>query len=144
MTVCDYSALPVLYSSNGKFDMRNDLRETSYLDAEGMHMTYTATEEFIPNYIVPTLDKLDGTAEEFLKSENGNLWRQVLEEMAISNHGFPVLAVDKLGYQVVFPIRRQELWTAGISLRRNEPTEAEFALFLRSCIGKLTASGRYY
>ncbi len=102
MTVCDYSALPVLYSSNGKFEMRNDLRETSYLDADGMHMTYTATEEFIPNYIVPTIDKLDGTAEELLESENGNLWRRVLEEMEISNHGFPVLAVDKLGYQVVF------------------------------------------
>lgn len=102
MTVCDYSALPIMYSSAGKFELRNDLRETSYLDADGMHMTYTATEEFIPNYTVPTIDKLDGTAEELLESENGNLWRQVLEEMEISNHGFPVLAVDKLGYQVVF------------------------------------------
>ena len=102
MSVCDYSSLPIMYSTDGKFELRTDLRETSYLDEDGMHMTYIATEEFIPNYIVPTITKLNGTAEELLESEKGALWRQVLEEMEISNHGFPVLAVDKLGYQVVF------------------------------------------
>lgn len=102
MTVCDYSALPIMYSSNGKFELRNDLRETSYLDEDGMHKTYIAAEKFIPNYAVPTMAKLNGTAEELLESEKGALWQQVLEEMEISNHGFPVLAVDKLGYQVAF------------------------------------------
>ncbi len=102
LTACDYSALPIMCSSDGKFELRNDLRETSYMNENGMHMTYIAAEEYIPNYTVPTIAKLNGTAEEYLESENGSLWRQVLEEMEISNHGFPVLAVDKLGYQVVF------------------------------------------
>ena len=102
MTACDYSALPIMCSSDGKFELKNDLRETSYMDENGMHMTYIAAEEYIPNYTVPTIAKLNGTVEEYLESKNGGLWRQVLEEMEISNHGFPVLAVDKLGYQVVF------------------------------------------
>ena len=124
MTVCDYSALPVLYSSNGKFELRNDLRETSYLDGDGMHMTYIATEEFIPNYTVPTMAKLNGTAEEFLESENGALWQQALEEMEISNHGFPVLAVDKLGYQVVFARQKARI-VDGRDFTEKERTNGE-------------------
>lgn len=121
MTVCDDSALPILYSTGGIFEFRNDLRETSYLDEDGMHKTYIPTEEYIPNYAVPTMAKLNGTAEELLESEDGTLWKQVLEEMEISNHGFPVLVVDKLGYQVVFA-RQNARIVAGRDFTEEERT----------------------
>lgn len=65
-------------------------------------MTSISAEEYVPNYCVPTIVKLDSTAEDYLRSEEGVLWRTTLAEMEISHHGFPVLAVDKLGYQVTF------------------------------------------
>lgn len=53
-------------------------------------------------YQMPTFAKLETTAEDFLKSPEGTLWNQRLAEMEISNHSFPVLAVDKVGYQAAF------------------------------------------
>ena len=102
MTVCDYSALPCNYVSGGEFMTLTDQRKYYTRDEDGVHMTFVSAEEYIPNYCVPTIVKLDGSTEDFLKSEEGSLWRTTLEEMEISHHGFPVLAVDKLGYQVTF------------------------------------------
>lgn len=102
MTVCDYSALPWNYVSDGSFVTLTDKRKYYTRDEEGIHMTSVPVEEFIPNYCVPTIVKLDGSAEDYLHSEEAALWQTVLEEMQISHHGFPVLAVDKLGYQITF------------------------------------------
>ena len=102
MTVCDYSALPWNYVSDGSFVTLTDQRKYYTRDENGVQMTGVLAEEYIPNYCVPTIVKLDGSTEDFLKSEDGTLWRTTLEEMEISHHGFPVLAVDKLGYQVTF------------------------------------------
>lgn len=46
----------------------------------------------------PTIVKLEGTAEEFLASEEGALWAQALYDLQISNQSFPVVAVDDLMY----------------------------------------------
>ena len=102
MSVCDYASLPIIYHNNGGFEIRTDLRQYSYRDENGTMNYYIPAEEYIPNYCVPTIVKLNNTAESYLDSEDGTLWRQAREEMEISNHGFPVLAVDKLGYQVAF------------------------------------------
>ena len=103
MTVCDYSALPWNYvSSEDGFVTLTDQRKYYTRDENGVQMTAVSAEEYIPNYCVPTIVKLDGSTEDFLKSEDGTLWRTTLKEMEISHHGFPVLAVDKLGYQVTF------------------------------------------
>ena len=102
MTVCDYSALPWNYVSKGEFITLTDQRKYYTRDEEGIHLTAVSAEEYIPNYCVPTIVKLDGSTEDYLKSEDGALWQTVLEEMEISHHGFPVLAVDKVGYQIAF------------------------------------------
>ena len=102
MTVCDFSALPWNYVSGGEFVTLTDQRKYYTRDGDGVHLTAISAEEYIPNYCVPTIVKLDSSTEDFLKSEDGTLWRTTLEEMEISHHGFPVLAVDKLGYQVTF------------------------------------------
>ena len=103
MTVCDYSALPWNYvSSEDGFVTLTDQRKYYTRDEDGVQMTSISAEEYVPNYCVPTIVKLDSTAEDYLRSEEGVLWRTTLAEMEISHHGFPVLAVDKLGYQVTF------------------------------------------
>lgn len=108
LTVCDYSALPwntITQDENGSFAgfvSVDDERPFYYLDGDGYHMTSISAEEYIADYQIPTITALSSTAENFLSSEEGVLWQETLEEMAISNHGFPVLAVDKLGYQATF------------------------------------------
>lgn len=102
MSVCDYAALPIVYRNNGGFEIRTDLRENSYRDGNGILKNFVPAEEYMADYSVPTVVKLEDTAESYLASEAGAAWRQALEEMEINNHGFPVLAVDKLGYQVAF------------------------------------------
>ncbi len=105
MTVCDDSSLPIFYfNSDASFELSNDWRENWTWDGElsTAHSTYIPAEEYIPNYRIPTIVKLEGSAESYLESEEGALWKQTLDEMEINHHGFPVLAVDKLGYQVAF------------------------------------------
>lgn len=119
MTVCDYSALPWNYVSGGEFVTLVDERKYYTRDIEGVHMTSISAQEFIPNYCVPTIVKLEGSAEDYLKSEEGILWRTTLDEMEISHHGFPVLAVDKLNYQIAFA-REQARIVEGRDFTENE------------------------
>lgn len=119
MTVCDYSALPVNTASDGEVRTLTDQRQFYTRDADGAHYTLIPAEKYIPDYRVPTIVRLDGSAESFLSSEDGALWRSTLEEMEIGQHGFPVLAVDKLGYQVVFA-RGQARVTEGRDFSESE------------------------
>ena len=122
MTVCDHSALPWNYVSNGEFVTMTDQRKYYTRDEDGVQMTSVSAEAYIPNYRVPTIVRLDGTAGDYLQSEEGALWRTTLAEMEISQHGFPVLAVDKLGYQVVFA-REQARIVAGRDFTESERTD---------------------
>lgn len=122
MTVCDHSALPWNYVSNGEFVTLTDQRKYYTRDEDGVQMTSVSAEAYIPNYRVPTIVRLDGTAGDYLQSEEGALWRTTLAEMEISQHGFPVLAVDKLGYQVVFA-REQARIVAGRDFTESERTD---------------------
>lgn len=106
MTVCDYSSFPahapdgqgVFINSQEKRNLYKKLPNRN----GGQKIELIPAEAYIPDYCVPAMVKLEGEAEDYLASESGFLWRQALEEMEISNHGFPVLAVDKLGYQAAF------------------------------------------
>lgn len=106
MTVCDYSSLASAVpdsAGNGFIVSREKRKYQGLPDLDGaFRVEYVPPEAYIPDYCVPTMTKLEGGAEEYLASEEGFLWRQALEEMEISNHGFPVLAVEKLGHQVAF------------------------------------------
>lgn len=102
LTVFDHASLPVTQLESEGFVVYPDLREYNYLDEGGMWTKYVPAEEVVPKYTLPTIAKLEGSAEEFLSSDHGALWQQMLDNMEISNHGFPVLAVDKLGYQMAF------------------------------------------
>ena len=128
MSVCDYSALPIIYNNNGSFETRFDFWKNYTKTESGISMQYAPAEGLASQYKVPTITKLAGTAGDFLASENGGLWRQVLDEMEISNHGFPVLAVDKLGYQIAFS-RGESRITEG-----RDFTEAELMQSSNVCI----------
>ncbi len=58
--------------------------------------------EDVARYSVPIIARLEGTAEEFLASAQGEPWREVLEWIRINANAFPILGVDKLGYIVDF------------------------------------------
>lgn len=109
LTVCDYSALPWIVSDtdeNGSFSgfvAKEDEKPFYYWSDDGdFHLTSAPADDYIADYQVPTIRAMNGRAEDFLSSEEGALWQEALEEMEINNHGFPILAVEKLGYQASF------------------------------------------
>ena len=108
LTVYDPSALPWTYPTDRfpyysvSYSERSyhTCRDASEFLGTGFHVV--SVEDYIEDYAVPTYVRLDGTVEEFLASEDGILWQQVIEDMEINNHSFPVLAVEKIGYQPDF------------------------------------------
>ena len=47
-------------------------------------------------YTVPTVAVLTGSVEEFLASEEGEAWREMLEMIEVNSHAFPVMGVTRL------------------------------------------------
>ena len=119
MTVCDYSSLPWNYRSSDGFTTFWDERPFYYQTEKGYAIKSVPADEYIADYQVPTIAALNGTVDEFLASENGALWREALDKMEINNHAFPVLCVDKLGYQAAFS-REQARIVEGRDFSENE------------------------
>ena len=69
----------------------------TYTNARGETVT-VPWEEYRAMYASPTIVRLDGTAEEFLTREAGELWKSALEDIQIQNHSFPMIGVEKLEY----------------------------------------------
>lgn len=59
-------------------------------------------EQYSNLYSIPTITHLEGSVEEFLQSENGQIWSRQLDLMEVNFHVFPVIGVDKLGYVADF------------------------------------------
>ena len=68
----------------------------------GFSQTTILAEKYAHYFELPTITPLNGPVDAFLASEEGALWQEALDKMRINNHGFPVLCVDKLGYQAAF------------------------------------------
>ena len=102
MTVCNEIDFPVICQEGDDFVLREDLRNKYIFADNQIRYTQVPAEEMTETYTIPTMVKLSGTGEAFLQEAEGQLWKETLEHMEISNHAFPVLAVDKLGYQVAF------------------------------------------
>ena len=102
MTVCNAIDFPVICQEGDDFVLREDLRNKYIFADNQIQYTQVPADEMTETYKIPTMVKLSGTGEAFLQEAEGQLWKETLEHMEINNHGFPVLAVDKLGYQVAF------------------------------------------
>lgn len=63
---------------------------------------YSALERLENQYFVPTIARLEESVTDFLKSEQGEIWNQALENIRINNQCFPVLGVDNLMYVTDF------------------------------------------
>lgn len=102
MTVYDHCSMPVRYpDENGEMAVRHDKRKLFTLENGKRSGQFVDLEEY-PDYHVPTIVRLEGSAEDYLASEEATLWQRALDGFKINIHGFPVMAVDKLGYQVTF------------------------------------------
>ena len=73
-----------------------------YWNGENFKLKWISADEYVPYYKLPTIAPLNSSVDEFLASEEGSLWQKTLDKMEINNHAFPVLCVDKLGYQAEF------------------------------------------
>lgn len=60
-------------------------------------------------YAVPTIAELTGSVEDFLSSEQGQLWQKALENISINNQAFPILGVDNLNYLAEFALGRTRI-----------------------------------
>lgn len=99
----------------------------SYTDSSGETVACT-TEEYAQRYMIPTIARLDGSVEEFLKSADGALWQEALERDAVNNHAFAVVGVDSMGYLADFAKENSRI-TQG-----RDFTEGELSNGSRVCI----------
>lgn len=102
-TIIDQSAMPV-------FDWELDddgnpvvsVREyRNYIAETGEIITLTQ-EEYHKRYETPTIVYLDDTAEEFMASEEGSIWREALYNIEINSRSFPVIGTDDLSLTADF------------------------------------------
>lgn len=77
-------------------------------DENGDTVTYTL-EEYTARYQIPTIARLDGTAEDFLNSDAGASWKAALARDAINNHAFTVIGVDRMDYLADFSLERSQI-----------------------------------
>lgn len=112
LTVCNYAALPHIVfqmdENNNILGFESLIDQRVLLEDEHSDMklqlgsTLISKETYMQMYAVPTMVELETSAEDFLNSADGQVWQKILESIAINNHAFPVLAVDKLSYQAEF------------------------------------------
>ncbi len=84
-----------IYHDNGSYPT---VDYTRYVTDKAGDQIKISEEEWLARYSVPTMARLEGTAEAFLASEEGAQWRQYLEYTNINHHAFPIIGVEKLGY----------------------------------------------
>ena len=91
--------------------------------------TQTVTkQEYIDRYQVPMVAKLDTTVDEFLASEEGAPWRELLQWSKINHQAFLVLGVEKLGYIPDFAQQKSRV------VEGRDFTEDELASGARVCL----------
>ncbi len=76
----------------------------TYYDAD-RQSSVMEEEAYEERYALPTIARLEGSAEAFLASEDGALWRRAIEDMQVDFHAFPLIGVDRLGYIADFARR---------------------------------------
>ncbi len=73
-----------------------------WITDESGNAVQVTQEVYSKLYSIPTIAHLEGSVEDFLQSESGQLWTSQLDLMEVNFHAFPVIGVDKLGYVADF------------------------------------------
>lgn len=75
-----------------------DNREYAMLRKVYLELDWVENHDVDPaQYQIPNIVPIDGIAEEFLSSEAGKLWQETLDDLKVTSHCFPVLAVEDVG-----------------------------------------------
>lgn len=137
LTVCDRIALPLTLvelnerniAIGWKVDRERRLFFTSIehaftiaSDSRKEESAAVDAAQVVESYHVPTIAPLTGSVEEFLADPAHGDWAQTLEDTAIDHHAFPLLAVDKVGYQGDFA-RQQVRMVEGRDFTPQEQAE---------------------
>lgn len=96
--------------------------------AEYQQAAQAAEAEFNSLYTEPSIARLDGTAEEFLASPDGTLWKDYMAQAEITNHSLPLLTTPRLESVVQF-VRGDTVISQGRSF-----TDAEYRGGSRVCV----------
>ena len=131
LTVCDYASLPdeaFRMDENNNFlgfavftdqrILREDENSDSFLQSG---TTLIDTDTYLEMYSVPTIVPLSGSTDALLETE---IWEKTISACEIDYHAFPVLAVDKLGYQADFA-RQQARIVSGRDFTQAELEDGE-------------------
>ena len=82
--------------------------EVSYVDADGKTVT-VSKEEYAAQYQIPSIQKLDSYAEDFLASDLGAQWHKAYTQAQVNNHAFALVGVDKLSYLADFALEKVKI-----------------------------------
>ena len=89
-----YDTYTVAYYHWGEYMVPLDNHDIELLQHCSMTLRNEADFGAGEEYTIPTIVKLEGSAEDFLQSDEGELWRRVLEGMDITNSAFPVIGLN--------------------------------------------------
>lgn len=95
--IYDYQ-IPMYLSVTGTISNPAVMPQIKFVPDEGGQQGETMLDYLGSEYTHPTIVRLSGTAEEYLASEEGLIWREALQNININNHSFPVIGVDNLSY----------------------------------------------
>lgn len=85
-------------------------------------------QEYVERYQIPMIAKLSTTVQDFLTSEAGKPWQELLQWSEINHQAFMILGVDKLEYVPTFAQEKSRV-VAG-----RDFTEEELATGARVCL----------
>lgn len=81
-------------------------------------------QEYALSRTRPVIAAVPQGGEAFLKSPEGKLWQQALNEIQVNNHAFPIIGVERVAYQPAFAMQSARL-TAGRDFSRSEWEKGE-------------------
>lgn len=95
-------------NGDGKLLELRPITDVTYTDGTGKTVT-VSNEEYSERYQIPTITRLDGSVEDFLKAAEGTPWQGALERDAINNQSFAVIGVDNLNYLADFSLEKTKI-----------------------------------
>ena len=87
----------IYYLTTDGTKIPSTVTEKTYINENGETVT-CSVEEYEKRYLLPAITHIPEGADAFLASEEGAEWRELIETVAINEHTFPVIGVQKLGY----------------------------------------------
>ncbi len=79
-----------------------------YYDGDGQSYTID-TAQLNTRYAIPTIARINGSAEDFLASAEGQIWKAALEQSQVNYHAFTVVGVEDLHQLAAFALDKDKM-----------------------------------